>query len=155
MSCLERRHGDYTISDDPSRLDLVAIHAFLSCAYWAKNIPLETIKRAVAGSLCMGVYDSAGAQAGFSRFITDCATFCYVCDLFVLDKHRGKGLAKAMMATANHHPKLQGLRRWNLVTRDAHGPYAQFGFTPLANPDGYMERRFPDIYQHRTDSKVD
>jgi GNAT superfamily N-acetyltransferase len=149
MGNLERLHGKYTISDNPERLDLKAIHAYLRRAYWSEEIPLETLERALAGSLGIGVYDNAGAQVGFARFITDCATFCYVCDVYVLDVHRGQGLAAAMMAMAVSHPKLQDLRRWNLVTRDAHGVYAPFGFTALANAERYMERLTPGIYKRR------
>lgn len=147
MSHIERLHGTYTLSDDPARLDLKSIHAYLRCAYWSEEIPLEILERAIAGSLCIGVYDKEGAQMGFARFITDCATFCYVCDVYVLDAHRGQGLATAMMAMAVSHPKLQDLRRWNLVTRDAHGVYAPFGFTALANAERYMERLSPGIYK--------
>lgn len=147
MSYLERLHDTYAISDDPARLDVKAIHAYLRGAYWSEQIPFEIVERAIAGSLCIGAYNTAGAQVGFARFITDCATFCYVCDVYVLEQHRGKGLAKAMMAMAVSHPKLQDLRRWNLVTRDAHGIYSPFGFTALANAERYMERLTPGIYK--------
>jgi GNAT superfamily N-acetyltransferase len=153
MSHLEHLHDTYTISDDPARLDVQAIHAYLRGAYWSEQIPLQIVERAIAGSLCIGVYDFAGAQVGFARFITDCATFCYVCDVYVLEQHRGKGLAKAMMAMAVAHPKLQGLRRWNLVTRDAHALYAPFGFTPLANAERYMERLTPGIYKRLAETR--
>jgi GNAT superfamily N-acetyltransferase len=142
--------GTYTISDDPSRLDLQAVHAYLQRAYWSEQIPYEVIERAVQGSLCIGAYDSKGAQVGLARFISDYATFCYVCDVYVHEEHRGQGLSKAMMKMALEHPKLQGLRRWNLVTRDAHGLYRQFGFGPIAHADRYMERLTPDIYKRRS-----
>jgi GNAT superfamily N-acetyltransferase len=135
------------LSDDPARLDLPAMHAYLSRSYWSEDIPLEVLERAVQGSLCIGAYDGAGAQIGLARFISDFATFCYVCDVYVLEEHRGRGLSKAMLGMAVRHPKLQGLRRWSLVTRDAHGLYEQFGFTPLANPERFMERAVPDIYK--------
>jgi GNAT superfamily N-acetyltransferase len=138
--------GPYTLSDDPDRLDPRRIHAYLTRAYWSQGIPLETVERALRGSLSIGAYDADGAQVGFARFISDYATFCYVCDVYVLEEHRGHGLAKAMLAMAVEHPKLQGLRRWTLATRDAHGLYAQFGFTPLANPLTFMERLDPDVY---------
>jgi GNAT superfamily N-acetyltransferase len=153
MGYLERLHGTYTISDDPARLDVNTIHAYLRGAYWSEEIPLETVERAIAGSLCIGVYDAAGAQAGFARFITDCATFCYVCDVYVLDEHHGQGLATAMLSMALSHPKLQALRRWNLVTRDAHGLYSPFGFTALANAERYMERLTPGIYKPRAETR--
>jgi GNAT superfamily N-acetyltransferase len=139
--------GSYTISDDPSRLDLRAMHAYLQRAYWSEEIPFEVIERAARGSLCIGTYDATGAQVGLARFVSDFATFCYVCDVYVLEEHRGRGLSKAMMEMAVRHPKLQGLRRWSLATRDAHGLYEPFGFTPLGNPERYMERLDPDVYK--------
>lgn len=144
---LSRAHGAYLISDDPARLDVAAMHAYLRRAYWSEEIPLEVVERAVRGSLCIGAYDASGAQVGLARFISDYATFCYVCDVYVLEAHRGRGLSKAMMAMAVSHPKLQGLRRWTLVTNDAHGLYRQFGFTRPAAPERHMERTVPDIYK--------
>jgi GNAT superfamily N-acetyltransferase len=144
--------GTYTVSDDPSRLDVKAMHAYLRRSYWSEEIPLEVLERAVRNSLCIGVYDAQGAQVGVARFISDFATFAYVCDVYVLEEHRGRGLSKAMMAMASSHPKLQGLRRWTLVTADAHGLYKQFGFTPLVNHGGFMERTVPNIYKQKTRS---
>ena len=141
-----RTIGTYTLTDDPDRLDAVAIHAYLARAYWSQGIPLEVVEHALRASLSIGAYDARGAQVGLARFISDYATFCYVCDVYVLEEHRGQGLAKAMMAMAMEHPKLQGLRRWSLATRDAHGLYAQFGFTPFASPETFMERLIPDVY---------
>lgn len=138
--------GAYTVSDDPARLDLNAMHAYLQRAYWSERIPFDVVERAARASLCIGAYDAAGAQVGLARFISDYATFCYVCDVYVLEEHRGRGLSKAMMAMAINHPKLQGLRRWSLVTQDAHGLYRQFGFVAPAHIDRYMERVVPDIY---------
>lgn len=146
-SALEHRHGKFLISDDPTRLDPAAIHAFLSRSYWAENMPLETLERALHGSLCIGAYDAGLAQIGLARFVSDFATFCYVCDVYVLEEHRRHGLAHAMMALAVHHPKLQGLRRWNLVTGDAHQLYREFGFGPVKHPERYMERLDPEIYK--------
>jgi len=105
------------------------------------------LERAVRGSLCIGAYDADRAQVGLARFISDYATFCYVCDVYVLEEHRSRGLAKAMMAMAAGHPKLQALRRWMLVTRDAHGLYRQFGFAAATNIDRYMEKIDPGIYK--------
>ena len=144
---MEQRHGDYLVSDDPARLDVAAIHTYLSRAYWSEKIPLEVVQRAVANSLCLGAYDSAGKQVGLARFISDYATFCYVCDVYVLEEHRGRGLANALMVMSTSHAKLQNLRRWNLVTRDAHPLYAQHGFGPAARPDRYMEKLDPGVYQ--------
>jgi GNAT superfamily N-acetyltransferase len=146
---LTRNVGTYTISDDPARLDLKAMHAYLRRSYWAEEIPYEVIERAAQGSLCIGAYDSTGAQVGLARFISDYATFCYVADVYVLEEHRGQGLSKAMMAMGMEHPKLQGLRRWVLVTSDAHGLYAQYGFRSLASVERYMERVVPDIYKRK------
>lgn len=146
-SFLSRSIGPYTLTDDPARLDLHAMHAYLQRSYWAEQIPLEVLERAVRGSLCIGAYDANRAQVGVARFISDYATFCYVCDVYVLEEHRGHGLAKEMMAMASEHPQLQGLRRWMLVTRDAHGLYRRFGFTSATNVDRYMERIDPGIYQ--------
>ena len=143
------RVGSYTISDDPARLDVRAIHAYLTRSYWSPGIPIEIVERAVRNSLCIGAYDAAGAQVGLVRLVSDQATFCYVGDVYVLEEHRGRGLSKAMVAMAVDHPLLQGLRRWSLVTADAHGLYRQFGFTPVAQPDRHMERLNPEIYRSK------
>jgi GNAT superfamily N-acetyltransferase len=104
------------------------------------------VEKAVAHSLCFGVY--AGDQlAGFARVISDYATFAYICDVFVLEEHRGQGLAKGLLATILAHPELQGLRRWMLVTRDAHGLYRQYGFQPARRPENVMEITHPGIYK--------
>lgn len=144
---ITQAHGAYTLSDDPARLDVTAIHAYLKRSYWSEQIPLDVVERAVRNSLSIGAYASNGAQVGFARFISDYATFCWVCDVYVLEEHRGHGLSKAMMAMAIAHPKLQGLRRWGLVTLDAHGLYEQFGFTALAHPERLLEIIVPDIYK--------
>jgi GNAT superfamily N-acetyltransferase len=144
---ITRTVDSYTISDDPARLDLHAMHLYLRRAYWSEEMPFEVMERAVRASLCIGAYDAMGVQVGLSRFISDYATFCYVCDVYVLEEHRGRGLSKAMMALAVDHPKLQGLRRWNLVTRDAHDLYRQFGFTTPERPERYMERLDPGVYK--------
>jgi GNAT superfamily N-acetyltransferase len=146
---MHRTVGSYTLTDDPGRLDARAIHAYLTRAYWSQGIPLEVVERALSASLSIGAYDTQGVQVGLARFISDFATFCYVCDVYVLEQHRGQGLAKAMMAMAVEHPKLQGLRRWSLATRDAHSLYAQYGFTPIASPQTYMELLTPDVYTRR------
>lgn len=145
----ERHSGSYTISDDSSRLDIRAIHAFLNRSYWSPGIPFELVERAVRNSLCVGAYDGAGSQVGVVRLISDYATFCYVCDVYVLEEHRGHGLSKAMLRMATDHPMLQGLRRWSLVTADAHDLYRQFGFTPVAQPARHMERLNPEIYREQ------
>lgn len=141
-----RRVRTYTVCDDPARLDLHAIHGYLQRSYWSPGIPFEIVERAVQGSLCVGAYDHTGAQVGLARFISDFATFCYVSDVYVLEEHRGRGLSKAMMGMGVDHPLLQGLRRWSLVTADAHGLYRQLGFVPVAQPERHMERLLPNIY---------
>ena len=138
--------GRYILSDDPGRLDIEAVHGYLRRSYWAQAIPLAVVERAVAASLCLGVYEPSGGQVGFARLVSDYATFCYVCDVYVLEEHRGRGLSKALMATAMTHPRLQGLRRWHLVTRDAHGLYERFGFRPLAHQERHMEISDPEVY---------
>lgn len=135
----------YDISTDPSRLDLDAIHAFLSQTYWSPGIPRAVLDRAIANSICIGAFDGS-AQVGFVRVVSDRATFAYLADVYVLEAHRGKGLSKRMVEHALGHPDLQGLRRLLLATRDAHGLYAKFGFKPLAAPDRMMEIHRPDAY---------
>ena len=125
--------------------DARAAHAFLSQCYWSPGIPFETVKKALANSLCVSVVHS-GAQVGMARVITDRATFAYLADVYVLDGHGGKGLAKAMVSRLQSHAELQGLRRWMLATRDAHGLYQGLGWQPLPDPDIFMQRHFPDIY---------
>lgn len=134
------------ISFDPARQDLVAIHAFLSESYWAKGIPMEVVRRAIAGSLCVGAFD-AGRQVGFARLVTDRATFAYLADVYVLPAQRGGGLARQMLEALFAHPDVQGLRRLMLATRDAHGLYERLGFRALAEPARFMERHRPDVYR--------
>jgi GNAT superfamily N-acetyltransferase len=141
----EHRRGEFVISTDRARLEVDAIHGFLTDCYWAKGIPKDTVIRSIENSLCFGVYYN-GQQAGFARVISDYATYAYLGDIFVLEPYRGRGLAKWLMECIVAHPSLEGLRRWALATRDAHSLYAQFGFTPLRAPDRWMERHDPDVY---------
>jgi len=137
----------YQISTDKNLLDFAAIHKYLSeDSYWAKGVPAYTVKRAIENSLCFGLYYQ-NKQAGFTRVITDKATFAYICDVFVLPEYRGIGLSKWLIQTVIEHPELQGLRRWSLATADAHGLYSQLGFTPLSKPDRWMEIYNPEIYK--------
>ena len=136
---------DYEISTDHARLDIPAIHAFLSQTYWSPGIPRAVVERAIAHSLCFGVFHD-GAQVGFARAVTDRATFAYLADVYLLEAHRGRGVARRLVAAIVAHPELQGLRRMMLATRDAHGLYAKFGFRPLASPDRMMELHKPDVY---------
>jgi GNAT superfamily N-acetyltransferase len=145
----ESRRDEFVVSTDRTRLDINVIHGFLTTCYWAKGIPRETVVRSLEHSLCFGVYDGSGAQVGFARVVSDFATVAYLGDVFVLETHRGHGLSKFMMECVMGHPALQGLRRWILLTRDAHGLYQQFGFTPLTSADRYMELHRPDVYEIR------
>jgi GNAT superfamily N-acetyltransferase len=140
------QRGAYVISTAPERLDVQAIHAYLSGSYWAESIPFEVVERALRGSLCFGLYAPEG-QVGLARIITDHATFAYVCDVYVLPHHRGQGLGRWLMECVLGSPQLQGLRRWMLVTRDAHGLYQQVGFRPLAAPTRVMEIARPGMYR--------
>ena len=132
---------------DPARLERDMIYAYLSGeSYWAAGLPRDVFERSLAGSLCFGVY-VAGKQVGFARMITDQATFAYLADVFVLPDWRGRGISKALLAHILAHPGLQGLRRMLLATADAHGLYAQFGFTALSRPERMMERLDQQVYQ--------
>jgi GNAT superfamily N-acetyltransferase len=135
----------FTISTDPARLDRDVIHGFLGSCYWAKGIPRDVVERSLAHSLNFGVYHGA-EQVGFARVITDRATIAYLGDVFVLDAWRGRGLSVWLVKTIVAHPELQGLRRWILLTRDAHRLYEKAGFTPIAVPDRWMELWNRDPY---------
>jgi GNAT superfamily N-acetyltransferase len=142
----EYRNGQFVISTDRERLDMDVIHGFLTECYWAKGIPRETVVRSIENSLCFGVY-AEGKQVGFARVISDFATYAYLGDVFILNEYRGRGLGKWLMECVMQHPRLQGLRRWTLLTRDAHRLYAEFGFTALKTPDRYMELHNPEVYR--------
>jgi len=169
---VESRRDEFLVSTDRTRLDRDAIHGFLTNCYWAKGIPREVVARSIEHSLCFGVYDglskgsqglakesrpgpperhgtSAPVQVGFARVVSDFATVAYLGDVFILESHRGRGLSKWLMECITGHPALQNLRRWILLTRDAHALYARFGFTPLKSPARYMELHRPDIYETR------
>jgi GNAT superfamily N-acetyltransferase len=142
----QQRYG-WLVSTDAARLDLPWIHRILSQhSYWAKEIPFEIVRRSVENSLCFGVYDGA-VQVGFARMITDRATMGYLCDVIIEPSHRGRGLSRLLMECIRSHPDLQTLRRWVLVTADAHGLYEKFGFQRLAAPGAYMEINEPGLYE--------
>ena len=145
-SAFERRRGPFTVSTDPARLHLDVVHGYLTRSYWAEGIPREVVARSMEGALCFGLHEGA-AQIGFARVITDRATYAYLADVFVLEPFRGQGLGVWMMECVLAHPDLQGLRRWSLVTRDAHALYGRFGFTALPAPDRYMEKVDPEVYR--------
>jgi GNAT superfamily N-acetyltransferase len=167
---IEHRRGEFVLSTDPARLDLDVIHEFLTNCYWAKGIPRDVVVRSIEHSLCFGIYDQGGkksllpakdeknrangkakhdTQVGFARVVTDFATIAYLGDVFVLESHRGLGLGKWMMNCIMAHPALQNLRRWILLTRDAHGLYQQSGFKPVPAPERYMELHNPSVYDLR------
>lgn len=137
---------DYTISTDKDILNIPYIHQFLTRSYWAEGIPIHTVQRSIHGSLCFGVYKGQ-QQIGFARVISDLATYAYLADVFIDEAYRGKGLSKWLVKVILGYPDLQGLRRFELGTRDAHSLYARFGFTPLPNPDIFMQIRNPDVYK--------
>ena len=135
------QRGDYVISTDNDRLDVPFIHEFLSNqAYWARGRDLDIVKRSLQHSLNFGLF-TGNQQIGFARVVTDYATFAWLADVFVTGSHRGKGLGEWLIEVITSHPALQGLRRWVLATRDAHGLYSKFGFALLREPERWMERR--------------
>ena len=135
----------YTVSNDPARIQLDIVHGFLSSSYWAQGISRDLVARSIAGSIPFGIYAGAG-QVGFARVISDCATFAYLADVFVLEAHRKRGLARWMMECIMSTPELQRLRRWLLVTSDAHALYRGLGFAQVERPEGFMEINIRDIY---------
>jgi len=144
---VEYRRGDFLISTSRERLSLDVVHAFLTNCYWAEGIPREVVARSIEHSLCFGIYEGSGTQVGFARVVSDFATVAYLGDVFVLESHRGRGLSKWLMQCVIEHPAVQNLRRWILLTRDAHGLYSQFGFTPVKAPERYMELHQPNVYE--------
>jgi len=144
---VEYQRGEFTISTSRERMSLDVIHGFLTNCYWARGIPREVVARSIEHALCFGVYAANGEQVGFARVISDFATIAYIGDVFVLETHRGRGLGKWLMQCITGHPALQNLRRWILLTRDAHRLYSHFGFTPVKAPERYMELHRPNVYE--------
>jgi GNAT superfamily N-acetyltransferase len=143
---MEWQQADFIISTDKSLLQIDVIQKFLSKeSYWAKDRSLEKTKIAIENSLCFGVYHIQ-KQIGFARVISDFATFAYIGDVFILEEFRGKGLSKWLMQVMVEYPDLQGLRRWILATKDAHGLYAQYEFSSLRFPERWMEKTAPNAY---------
>jgi GNAT superfamily N-acetyltransferase len=136
----------YRLSFAPEDIDAQAAHAFLRGAYWCEGIPLATVERAIAHSLCIALHAGGAGQVGFARVVTDRATFAYLCDVYVLPPHRRRGLAAWMIDALLAHTDLQGLRRFMLFTRDAQALYAGHGFAPLATPQRGMEIVRPGLY---------
>ena len=134
-----RVHG-FEITTDRDRIDVAAVHAFLTRSYWSPGVARDVVERAIANSLAFGLLAPDGSQAGFARAVTDRATYAYLADVYVLEEHRGRGLGTWLVRTVLEHPELQGLRRWALATDDAHGLYARFGFAPARRPEMHMFR---------------
>jgi GNAT superfamily N-acetyltransferase len=148
MTHYETTEGEYVITTDISKMDAEVVREYLSeKSYWAKNIPLEIVKRCMQHSFCFAVlyHDS---QIGFARLITDYTTFAYLADVFILPEHRGKGLSKRLLKFIHENPELQGFRRWLLATRDAHSLYEKFGWKRFTNEqtERFMQIHNPDTY---------
>jgi N-acetylglutamate synthase-like GNAT family acetyltransferase len=149
MEIIEQAFGTFLITTDKSRLDIPAIHDFLSNhSGWSNDIPYERVKTSIENSLNFGLFDN-GKQIGFARVISDYATIAYLGDVYVLDAYRGQGLSKKLMDAVMSHPALQGLRRWILLTSTADWLYEKYGFTKLPKPDVYMELYDPDVYKKK------
>jgi GNAT superfamily N-acetyltransferase len=140
--------GEFSISTDKEKMDIPVIHSYLTRSYWAEGIPVETVARAIEGSMCFGLFHGS-KQIGVARVISDKATFAYLCDVFIDETYRGKGLGKFLMETIFKHESLQGLRRFTLTTKDAHGLYSRYGFAPLNNVDRWMMIQDSAIYKKR------
>ncbi len=145
---MESIRGDYVVTCDPSKIDLEVVAGFLAESYWANGIPFETVERSVRNSLCFALLKRS-QQVGFARVITDYSTIAYLGDVFILPDHRGLGLGQWLIGCVTSHPRLRGLRRWILATRDAHALYEKFGFRRLKHPERFMEIHDPDIYSGR------
>lgn len=142
---VETYRDQFTISTDPDRLDIDTICDFLTRAYWANTRPRERTERAISNSLVFGVYDG-DKQIGLARVVSDYSVFAYLCDVFIHEDYRAHGLGKWLIQTIMEYPDLREIRRWVLVTTDAHGLYKQFGFTSIEDPDHWMQlfKRFPE-----------
>ncbi len=147
MNAITSRKNEFEISTNKERLNIDAIHTFLSTeAYWSRGIPKETVLKSVENALCFGIYHH-NKQVGFARVISDFATIAYLGDLYITQEYRGRGLSKWLMETIMQHPCLQGLRRWVLLTSDAHELYRQFGWTNIADPSKWMELHNKTLYK--------
>lgn len=136
----EIQKGEFLLSTDPDKLDFEMIHDYLCYkSYWSAGIPRQVVEAAAKGATCFGIYHK-GQQMGYTRLISDGATFGYLADVFILEAYRGQGLGKWLISTILTYPAYQGFRRWVLATQDAHDLYGKFGFTPLSRPDVYMEK---------------
>lgn len=144
-----KNSGGYHISTAKNEIDVELVHRYLATdSYWAAGIPKDIVIKSIKNSLCFGIYKEM-QQVGFARVVSDFATYAYLADVFVVEQERGRGLSKWLMQAIVDHPELQGLRRFVLATKDAHGLYAQFGFLPYSNPDRLMCRHDPDVYKRK------
>ncbi len=135
--------SDILLSDAAERLDVARIHGWLASSYWSPGIARATVERAIAGSHCLGAY-RGDAQVGFARMITDHATFAWLADVWVDESARGQGIGRRMVNWFLEDARYAGIRRFALVTLDAHGVYAECGFRPLMKPARFMERLSPE-----------
>ena len=142
---IETQRDQFTISTDPARLDVDAIVDMLTRAYWAVGRPRERTERAIKNSMVFGVYDG-DRQIGVARVVSDYSIFAYLCDVFIHEDYRAHGLGKWLIQTIMEHPDLKEMRRWVLVTNDAHRLYRPFGFTSIEDPEHWMQmfRLFPE-----------
>ncbi len=144
----EWQKGEYLVTTEQRQLDLDALHRFLAQkSYWARRIPRSVFERSLKNSLCFGLFQGK-KQIGFARCVSDFATVAYLSDVFVLPQYRGRGLAKWLIHCVTSHPELRNLRRWILVTRDAHSLYRKHGFSQLAHPESFMEIHNPEVYRN-------
>lgn len=140
MNTITAQKDGFLITTDKSLMDTKTIHSFLSeRSYWSKGISIEKVQTAIDNSLNFGLFHN-GTQIGFARIITDYSLLAYLADVFIIEEFRGRGLSKWLMQTITEHPALQGLKKWVLVTKDAHGLYEKFGWKPLAYPQIWMEK---------------
>jgi N-acetylglutamate synthase-like GNAT family acetyltransferase len=148
MDIIEQKFGEFLITTDKTKLDIVAIHDFLSkYSGWSDNIPFEKVKTSIENSLNFGLFHN-NKQIGFARIISDFSTIAYLGDIYVLENYRGQGLSKKLMESIMTHPNLQGLRRWILLTSTAEWLYVKYGFTNLPKPEIYMELYNPTVYNN-------
>jgi GNAT superfamily N-acetyltransferase len=146
---MEWQKGEYSISTDRKKINVPVVHQYLCYdSYWAIGIPIDVVIKSIDNSLCFGVYHGE-KQVGLARVISDYAVFAYLADVFILPEYRGKGLSKWLMQVIIDHPQLQGLRRFLLTTKDAHGLYEQFGFITYPQPDRLMGRSDNDVYKRK------
>ena len=147
MEIIEIHFDNFTITTDKSKMDIVAIHDYLSkYSGWSDNIPFDRVKTSIENSLNFGLFHN-DSQIGFARVISDFSTIAYLGDIYVLDEYRGQGLSKKLMDCVMTHPNLQGLRRWILLTSTADWLYEKYGFIKVPKPELYMELFDPNVYK--------